>query len=266
MIEHQIPFVQQFGEALDEAIAAPATARRRRRAWARRVGVATVAMAVAGGGVAAAAKLSRTPEQLAAGTLTCQLGTNMSVGDWAGAGDPIDVCAAEFRHAGQPVPPLVACAWDRGIVVIGGHAATTDCARNGYRPVPAGYAAAERRTAQLQRDIIALENTADCIPVPEFQRRLADLLDRTGWSQWRPLVRLDWRNGRCGAVSGRFRGHSSIGFSLLPESHEVVVVGEPPLSVRERVDGVGGLSETMPTITNERCWSKPDLRRRIGQT
>jgi len=263
----QIPFVQQFGEALDGAIAAPAVVRRRRRAWVRRVSVATVAMALVGGGVATAAKLSRTPEQLAAGSLTCQVAGGITAVDWAGAGDPIQVCAATYRESHRRVPSLVACASDPfGITVIAGRDPAVDCARQGLRPVPDGYAAAQRKTAQLQRDVLALEDTADCIPIPEFHRRLADLLDRTAWSQWRPVLRLDWGNGRCGAVSGRFRGKSSIGGALLPDSYEIIVTGQPPLSVRERVDGVGGLSQTMPAITNERCWSVPGLRQRIEQT
>jgi hypothetical protein len=266
MIDQQIPFVQRLGDSLDEVIAAPVTARRRRRTWARRFGVVSVVVALAGGGAVATAKLVRTPEELATGQLVCELGPSEYAVDWAGAGDPVPLCAAAFRAYGKPVPKLVACAAPGGISVIPGRDPDLDCATRGYQPVPAGYAAAQQKTAALQRDIIALEDTADCIPVPEFQRRLADLLRRTGWSRWKPLLRLDLGNGRCGAVADRYEGHVSVGAALLPDSHEVIVLGLPPVSVRERVNGVHGLARTTPPISLERCWSKPALRQRVDRT
>jgi hypothetical protein len=115
-----IPFVDRLGDAIQAAIADPAVGRRRKAR--RRLLLAVVTLLLLGGSLAAAQLLNE-PEKLATGSIGCyrdaaMRGTVMII--WPGDRTPVDACAETFREAGQPVPPLVACAYGGAVAVLPG--------------------------------------------------------------------------------------------------------------------------------------------------
>ena len=135
-----IPFVERLGDAIQAAIADPTVARRRR---ARRGLVLAVGTLLLLGGSLAAAQLLNEPEKLATGSIGCYQDAAMRGSVtiiWPGDRSPVEACAESFREAGEPVPPLVACAYNGAVAVLPGRDQAV-CQRHALEPLPAGYAA-----------------------------------------------------------------------------------------------------------------------------
>lgn len=182
--------------------AAPVTPGRGRRRG-RRIGALSVAaLLLIGAATAATTRIFSTPGELAQSQITCvdDLGHSASVIP-AGDRSPIQTCADEFRNAGKPVPPMVACGGQGEVVVLRDTADPRACTRHGLAPLPAEYDQARAKVVQLQRDIIAIELAADCVPVDELARRVQALLDASGWSGWKVSIRGQASLGPCGRVS-----------------------------------------------------------------
>jgi hypothetical protein len=117
-----IPYVNQLGDAFDEAIARGARAPRLRRLGRRRyLAVALVALTVAGGG-AAVAGLCTDPVEIGFGAVGC-FDRPSTDGDVAIVSDPtkspVEVCASALPDDGLEARDLIACQWtDHGIVVL----------------------------------------------------------------------------------------------------------------------------------------------------
>jgi RNA polymerase sigma-70 factor, ECF subfamily len=149
----EIPFVNRLGDAIQAAITNPRVAARHRFGPRRRLGLLAVAALLLGGG-AAAARILGTPEELATSSIACQLEGSSTGIVWAGDRSPLEVCAQEYRAAGKPVPPLVACVDGRSVVVLPGRGPEA-CGRRGLAPLPPEYAPARAKVAKLERDILA---------------------------------------------------------------------------------------------------------------
>ena len=237
-----IPFVEQLGDAIQAAIADPAVARRRRTR--RRLALAVGTLLLLGGSLAAAQLLNE-PEKLATGSIGCYQDAAMRGSVtiiWPGDRTPVEACAQSFREAGEPVPPLVACAYNGAVAVLPGRDQSV-CQRHALEPLPPGYAPALGRVAELERAILAIEASADCLPPEVLAARVQRLLDRSGWTGWTTWLRPDVSPGPCGSVSGvGGGGERSIAGALDEAGHRVMVFGAPPRSTEDLLSGPGKLA------------------------
>ncbi len=202
----EIPFVKQLGDAIETAAASAPPRRRRSR---RRLALyAAAGSLVLGGGAAAAASILFSSEEQATADIECYQGDSVERSvyqDPAVGRDPVEVCRETLGYGGRPVPPLVACAGDDTVAVIPGRSAE-DCKRAGLAPLGAEYERYRAKVARLQRDVLALETSVDCLPPRAYAARLQRLLDRTGWVGWTAQLRDGRADGPCGTVTGRGGG------------------------------------------------------------
>jgi hypothetical protein len=265
-----IPFVERLGDAIQAAITDPAVARRRRRRTRRRLLLAVAALLLLGGSLAAAELLNE-PEKLATGSIGCYQDAGMRGSVtivWPGDRAPVESCAEAFREAGQPVPPLVACAYHGAVAVLPGRDRAV-CQRQALEPLPPGYAPALGKVAELERAILAIERGADCLPPPVLAGRVQRLLDRSGWNGWTTWLRLDVSPGPCGSVSNLGGGGDrSIAGALDEAGHRVMVFGAPPRSTEDLLYGPGKLGPALEDMSGARCYRPGELgeqvRRRVA--
>jgi hypothetical protein len=260
----EIPFVNQLGDALGAAIAAPRPVRRFRR---RRLGVLALAVLLVGATGATVAQILAGPDQVASGTVACyeqpDLGGDVTVLGTI-TGSPTAACARVW--AGGAAPHLVACARGAGVAVIPGRR----CRTAGLAPLPAGYDVAQAKVARLQEDVAALEATADCIPPRELARRAQALLTRAGWRGWRAIVRAN-DPGPCGRILQRGgRAELSLGGALLADVRRLEVKGGPPRSLDRQLFGRHSLNVRLMDASGEECFTVAGLealaRREVGTT
>ena len=262
----EIPFVAALGDAFDAAIAAPAPRRRRARRPRRLLAVAVAGLLLAGGGLAVANFLD-SPEKLASSGVGCydapSMGANVSVPN--GVAPPLDACASVYRDEGKPVPALVACARGSAVLVFPGSGDAV-CRGLGLAPLPPGYGAARAKVGQLERDVLALERTADCIAPAELAARVQALLDRSGWTGWRTALRTDVGQGPCGTVTGLGGdGRESLAGSLDADHRIVMVMSAPYRSTTQLLYGAGGLAPRLEDNSGTRCFTPAALRADVTQ-
>ena len=209
----EIPFVNLLGDELERA--AVGAQRQPRQPWrTRRFGLFAVAGALLVSGTALAAGLFvGDAEHQAAAAVACYDGADpdfsgsgavMSPEAGSAAASPVELCRRALDPNHQ-VGPLVACATPGSVAVIPGRN-PADCAAAGFAPLDPAYRSARVRVARVERDILALEASADCIAPGELVRRVQQLLDRSGWSGWtvrlREALDADPRaDAPCGSVS-----------------------------------------------------------------
>jgi hypothetical protein len=270
-----IPFFDRLGDTLEAAIRDPMTARRAARRRARRLGGLALAAVLLVGGTIAAARILTEPEKLASVSIGCHLDPDLRDGGsfiWADGQDPVAACKKEYAQTGTPVPSsMIACTDPAGsVAVIPGREG--DCQRHGLEPLPFDYRQANAKVAKFQRDVMALERHADCIPPRELARRVQALLERSGWTGWTTWLRSDMAGyGPCGSVSGLGGGgQRSISGALDAEGHRVMIFGGPARSTMDLLYGPHGLSAPLQDQSATRCFSVSDLqahaRRRVEPT
>jgi hypothetical protein len=199
----EIPFVNLLGDELERA-----AKRTGRRARSRRLGLFALAGALLVSGTAlATGLLSGDVEQQATNAIACYDGADP---DFSGsvavmpqeAGSPrvspVARCRQVLGLSGRDVPPLVACANEASVAVIPGRNPSA-CTDAGFAPLDPAYRRARVRAARLERRILAIEASADCIAPAELARRVQHLLDRSGWTGWTVALRAG--DGHCGSVS-----------------------------------------------------------------
>jgi hypothetical protein len=205
----EIPFVNQLGDELELA-AERAQRRASRSRRHRRLGLFAVAGALLVSGTAlAAGLLSGDVEQQATAGIACYDGADPNfsgsvavVPPEAGSAvaSPVELCRRALGLAGQPERPLVACGTPRSVTVIPGRQ-PSDCAAAGLAPLDPAYGSARARVARLERRILAIEASADCIAPGELVRQVQQLLDRSGWTGWTARINSGLGEGPCGSVS-----------------------------------------------------------------
>jgi hypothetical protein len=245
-----IPFVKALGDELERAIAA------RRRRLRRRIGVGALAFAVAASGVAAASGVFSTPEQLGATAIACYEQPSLDAGASVvstGEDTPIETCRQVLGTKG----PLVACAGEAVLVFPG---APGTCERLGFEPLPDEYSTARARVLVLERELAALEASADCVPVDAFAERAQRVLDRLGWVGWRVDVREDLGNGPCGSALAQGGDGSRSIEGALTEERRLIVTAGPRRSTLALLDGPG---VRVMDATGERCYSVEGVERLV---
>jgi hypothetical protein len=263
----EIPFVQALGDAFDAAIAAPAAPRRALRLPRRRLSALAAAAALLAGGTLAVAHFLASPEKLASTGIACydrpSLDADVSVP--GGVRSPLEACAALYRAEGRPVPQMVACASKGSVAVFPGRDPGL-CERLGLSPLPAGYGGARSRVQALQRDVFAIERSADCIAPSELVRRVQAVLDSGGWAGWHAERRADLGSGPCGSVSGLNGDGSRSIEGALDADHKVVFVSNAPYRSTQRLlYGASGIARQIEDTSGSRCFSPGSLEAAAAQ-
>jgi hypothetical protein len=227
----QIPFVNQLGDAIQTAVTASSERSSRFRLRRPRFVAALVALLTLTGGVALAGILgSSNTTDLVMGAVGCYETADRSGATFIiepGDRSPADACRQVLGRSGQPVAELTTCDNGRGAIVVFPGSGANACHRAGLKPLPPEYAAEQARVRHLTRALIALESSANCIPPRELAARVQTLLQRTGWKDWRPWLRLDINPGPCGSVSEPGPDGSRVVVGLDAEGRRVMVFGGP---------------------------------------
>jgi hypothetical protein len=198
--------------------------------------VPVIAILVAG--VATAATVLNGTTQLAAESISCISGTG---NDGNGAYDiqtlgrtPEQACSGVV---GRPAAELVACDGGRyGVVVYYSTGRPDQCARLGYRPLPADYAADDNRVHELVIALTRLYDSRDCISPTQLASGSDAVLRRLGFVGWRAQLELGpaaVRSGPCGAFPGTGSSDSSAAAAVdshgyPPGGHDLVIINAGP--------------------------------------
>jgi len=262
----EILFIDSLGDAIADAIATAPPVRRR---WAgRRLAVLVVAAAALLVTAVAAAQILSSPERLATQSVGCYSSADLGSGSttilWSGDSSPVEACAKALRSEGLAVPDMVACQSQTAVAVIPGSGEAA-CANAGLEPLPAGFADAQQKTAQLQRDVLTLEGSADCIAPAELAADVQALLVRDGWEGWTTSVRADVGSGPCGSVSGLGGdGRRTLSGSLDADAKTVMVASSPPRSTMTLLYGSGGLAPALEDESASRCYTLDGARSMVA--
>ena len=249
----EIPFVKALGDELERKIAA------RRGRIRRRIVIGGLGFAIAATGVAAASGVfTGTPEQLASNAVGCfeRADLNNSSASILSTGDetPIETCRRVLKTDG----PLVACAGE-AVFVFPGRPGT--CERLGLEPLPPEYDTARARVLVLERELAALEATADCVPLDEFAERAQGVLDRLGWAGWRAHVRDDLGRGPCGSALGyNGDGSRSIEGTMIADERYLIVMPGPRRSTLDLLDGPG---VRVMDASGDRCYDVEGVKQLV---
>ena len=258
----EIPFIDNLGDAIADAIAAAPPVR---RGWAgRRLVVLVVTAAALLVTAVAAAQILSSPEGLATQSVGCYSSADLGSGSttilWSGDSSPVEACAQALRSQGLAVTDMVACRSQGSVAVIPG-SGTAACADAGLEPLPAGFADAQQKTAQLQSDVLSLERSADCIAPAELAAQVRALLVRDGWDGWTTSLRTDVGSGPCGSVSGLGGdGQRTLSGSLDADAKTVMVTSSPPRSTMALLYGSGGLAPALEDESAGRCFTLDGVR------
>jgi len=248
----EIPFVEALGAELERAVAA------RRGRIRRRIVIGSLGVAIAATGVAAASGVFSPAEQLASTAIACYDEPNLDAGASVlspGEQSPVEACRREMRTD----RPLVACRAPEHVAVLPGGPRL--CTRLGLEPLPREYASARTRVLVLERELAAVENSADCVPLDEFAERAQRVLDRLGWTGWRVEVRDDLGEGPCGSALGyNGDGSQSIEGSLLADGRRLIVSPSPRRSTLELLGGPG---IRVMDASGDRCYSVEGIERLV---
>ena len=262
----EIPYVNQLGDAFDDAIERRASSPRRRRLGRRRyLAVSLAALTVAGGG-AAVAGMFTDPVEIGFGNVGCYDKTEPG-GDVAIIGDPtmspVDLCASALASSGLEARDLIACQWpDQGlIVVVRGERGS--CTQRGLAPVPPTDAQARRRAGRLQALSIEFERGAGCLPPREFARRLTAELRAGGWVGWRAVARPG--GGPCGRVSVPTGSAmlGSIGPGVDAAKRTIAIEGRASIELEQVIYGAESPGVSLFDSSGERCFTLPALEEHV---
>ena len=265
----EIPYVNQLGDALDDAIARRARSPRVRRLGRRRyLAVALAALALTGGG-AAVAGLFTDPVEIGFGAVGCfeQPSTD---GNVAVVSDPsrtpVQTCAAAMSSVGYAESDLLACQWEGHGIVVVPHEGRRSCAAHGLAPVPATYTSARKRALRLETDVKAFERAAGCLPPAEFARRLTGELRAGGWRGWEAVPRGG--EGPCGRVSPMTGSEllGSIGSAVDATHRTIQVTAAFPIELEKVVYGAASPGVSLFDRSGQRCFTTSELEQLVRET
>lgn len=262
----EIPYVNQLGDAFDEAIARRARQPRLRRLGRRRyLAVALAALTVTGGGAAVAGLFADSVE-IGFGAVGCFDRPNTE-GDIAVVSDPtrspVEVCAEALSSEGVAAGDLIACEWEGHGIVVLPHGGRRGCAALDLSPLPPGFRRARLRAAELQAAAVEFERTAGCLPPRRFARRLTAELRAGGWPGWRAVA--DGGRGPCGRVSAP-TGSALLG-SIAPHvdamARTISVKGRAPLELELVLYGPDSPGVSLFDGSGERCFTLTALEEHV---
>ncbi len=260
----EIRYVNLLGDALERQARAALTAAPRRRRTRKRVQIALIAAALIAGAVASADALFTTDvgTELATNGIACyEPGGNLTEINNVG-GDPRAQCA-KVLGKGWTASRLVSCMETAGhndaLVAVYPAYHALECQRHGLAPLPASFGQAQARVAALGRALVAVERSADCVPVSEFARRAQAALDRLGWHGWSVRVERPVRTyGTCGGLREGSAGAPSISSSLEVAGRTLNVLTLPP---RSAIDGERSIWRSLDAASGHGCLTLTALER-----
>lgn len=253
----EIPFVNQLGESLGQAIRVAerrATTVRRRRRRARWAALALALLAVTS---VAVARVLDDPVSRAAAGVGCYDSAGNLTGISPGDLTPVAACAAALRATGVTPGPLVACE-GRGAVEVVPGTGPEACTANGRRPLSASYGPARDRVLALEHGIRSLQSSRDCVPRATMLKDVQGLLDRLGWTGWRAVLASgEAGSGPCGFVgSGGGNGIWTITGSVLADGRRVLVSTGASASARATAEE---LAPELQDASGTRCFTRDAL-------
>jgi hypothetical protein len=254
------PFVNQLGDALEDAFAAEARPKLRRGLGWRRPSIIIAVAVVVVGCAAVAAKTLLSPTTAAIYAVQCVAGTTLddpivSSPNGGTVTAPVRLCAHDL---GLPASRLVACARARDSFIFVFHAAGAhQCTRLGLELVPHSYRVAQLRIQRLGRAFAALNASAYCIAPSRFEAEGTRILHRLGWKGWSMFAGNTPADevgliggGDCASVSAE-------AFNALdPISHTVSYDLGPPPALEKRVLS---LNDELQRYSASRCLSRSAL-------
>ena len=263
----EIPYVNQLGDAFDEAIAHGARARRRRPRLGRRryLAVALAALAVGGGG-AAVAGLFTDPVEIGFGNVACYEGTEPS-GNVAIISDPTmapaQLCATSLSSRGFEAHDLIACQWPGHGVVVVVRGDRGRCTSRGLAPVPPSYARARRRAVRLETLAMEFERGAGCL-APARVRAASD----GGAPQWRVAALAGGRGRWSRSVRPRLGPErvqllGSIGSSVDATRRTIAIKGRASIELEQVIYGADSPGVRLFDSSGERCFTLAALEKHV---
>jgi hypothetical protein len=258
----EIPYVNQLGDALEQAIARRARAPRLRRLGRRRYLAVALAALTVGGSGAAVASLFTDPVEIGFGNVACFEKTEPS-GNITIISDPTvapaELCASSLPSLGFEARDLIACQWQGHGVVVVVRGDRGGCTTRGLAPVPPSYAQARRRAVRLQALAKEFERGVGCLAPREFARRLTAELRRGGWPGWRAVVRGG--RGPCGRVSVPSGSAllGSIGSSVDGTRRTIAIKGRASIELEQLIYGADSPGVSLFDGSGERCFTLTEL-------
>lgn len=264
----EIPFITQLGDELERTARRASAPRRRRLAIFAAIGALALS-----GSAAATGLFSFQAEQQATNSIACYaspdgrnvLDTSPTTSE-IGTLSAVGLCGRELTRAGYPARRLVACSGGAQVAVIPGRT-SADCVAAGLAALPADYARAQARTVRLERELLRIEASADCLAPARFAARVQAALDRLGWTGWRAVVH-DMDHGPCGTLSNvggdgrrRFTG------SYQAADRRIVVRRSAPRRLTDLLFAAPhGLVGPLIRHSGSRCFTVAELRADVERT
>lgn len=271
----EIPFVNLLGDELDGAIqrARPQPFQSLRR---RRLVVFGVAGALLVTATAAATELFSSADETRAMTpvscYTTPVGSAPAIADASPETNeiatlsPVELCRQNLARTAAAIPAqLVACSGPANVAVIPGSSAA-DCRARGFGALTASYARAQDRTVRLERQILSIEASADCIAPVTLAERVQAALNRSGWQGWiARVMRRGLGDRPCATVSGLGGGgQRTFSGAYDPARHEVFVTPTASRHLTDLLFSKTGLAGPLLTSTGARCYTVEDLRKHVN--
>jgi hypothetical protein len=249
----EIQFVNALGDALENAITAPAQATPRVRSrigLPRGRGRLLVALVAVGLGGAAFAATQQSEVPLVTADIACYSGSGFNASAYYDVQpnglSPQAACAQRFRASGprtlgDPGVKLVACdapppVHERGpvpgfVAVFKANGSSKQCQSLGLSPLQtAPYVPAALRVRALVRHLAVAGDNGNCTPPHTLLHRVQQVLRSLGWSGWRAeLDPLLSRPGSCGLFEATGRARSDPAASLDGKRQIVWIVTYPSL-------------------------------------
>jgi hypothetical protein len=269
------PFVNQLGDALEQAFAAGETRKPRagRRVWWRRPAVIVAFAVVLLGCGAAVAKTLLNSTTLALNGVQCVEGTTLDdpltdspKPDYTKS--PEQLCS---KALGLPASKLIACARARDGYVFVFHAVgARQCRRLGLERLPASYPAAKQRVLRLELALTALAASKYCLSPAQFTAGATRILHRQGWRGWHVFAGNTPKDevgliggGYCAVLDGSAypNFHPDVSMDIDQQSKTVSYsLGPPP----ELTKLVGTLAVAIERRTASRCFSRKGLESSVA--
>jgi hypothetical protein len=143
----------------------------------------------------------------------------------------------------------------------------SDCVAAGFTALAPAYRSARARVAKVERRILAIEASADCIAPGKLVHEVQRVLDRSGWTGWTVRARSDRGDGPCGSVSYiAGNGRRYISWNLDADGTRVFVARGAGRRITDLLYSADrSLLVPLFAESGARCFTFDGLRQRVRQ-